>query len=203
MFAYTLVYQVRSLCLSGSSLCLQHAVPAVQAPNLASFATPSKSIIPAFAFLFPSDGCMAGCHCSFDLLSMDPWTFRRKLDTRAVPVMFERCSSENLTCVDFGLPQQTFSRMRSEGFSFYFEGGEVFARRCFCARNRLQPSATVRDDGAIGGFNRYITSFRVAGVALYMSKVVLCDIRYTFEFALFSEDDFHFSWCSQHLGHPS
>ena len=26
----------------------------------------------AFAFLFPSDGCMAGCHCSFDLQSMDP-----------------------------------------------------------------------------------------------------------------------------------
>ena len=45
---------------------------ASQAPNLASFATPSKSIIPAFAFLFPSDGCMAGCHCSFDLQAMDP-----------------------------------------------------------------------------------------------------------------------------------
>ena len=137
------------------------------------------------------------------------WTFRRKLDTRAVPVMFERCSSENLTCVDFGLPQKTFSRMRSEGFSFYFEG--LGAERCSLdvafvpatVCNRRQPSATIRDDGAIGGFNRYVTSFRVAGVALYMSKVVLCDIRNTFEFAWFSEDDFHFSWCSQHLGHPS
>ena len=35
------------------------------------------------------------------------------------------------------------SRMRSEGFSFYFGagGGDVFARRRFCARNRRQPSA--------------------------------------------------------------
>ena len=29
---------------------------------------PPKALFP----LFPSDGCMAGCHCSFDLLSMDP-----------------------------------------------------------------------------------------------------------------------------------
>ena len=48
------------------------------------------------------------------------------------------------------------SRTRSEGFSFYFGGlgmsggGEVFARRRFCVRNRLQPSATIPDDSAIG-----------------------------------------------------
>ena len=79
-----------------------------------------------------------------------------------------------------------FSRMRSEGFSFYFGGlgawgpggWDVFARRRFHIRNRPQPSATVRVGVALavplqkwsllinGGFQRRATSFRVAGVAL-------------------------------------
>ena len=42
------------------------------------------------------------------------------------------------------------SRMRSEGFSFNSGGrGVVFAQRCFHDRNRPQPSAGVRNEGAI------------------------------------------------------
>jgi len=39
------------------------------------------------------------------------------------------------------------SRMRSEGFLFYFGGlgvESLFARRCFCVRNRLQLSSAPR-----------------------------------------------------------
>jgi hypothetical protein len=58
-------------------------------------------------------------------------------------------------------------------------GWDLFARRRFHIRNRLQPSATVGDDDAMavliataakvvtfGGFKRRVTKFRVAGVAL-------------------------------------
>ena len=60
-----------------------------------------------------------------------------------------------------------------------FTVGDVFALRCFCARNRSQPSATVLDDCAmaapvrcaarvatLGGFKPCITSFRVAVMVL-------------------------------------
>ena len=74
-----------------------------------------------------------------------------------------------------------FSRMRSEGFSFYF-GGRVRSTPLSrpqppaTSRNHPQPSATVRVEVALplqkwsllinGGFQRRATSFRVAGVAL-------------------------------------
>ena len=65
----------------------------------------------------------------------------------------------------------------------------MFARRCFRVRNRPQPSATVRNRSCedrmavpigssaevviFGGFQRFVASFRVAGVAL-------CDIQTCF-----------------------
>ena len=75
------------------------------------------------------------------------WTLRRKLDTRAVPVMFARCSSEDLTCVDFGLAQKTFARMRSEGFSFDFEG--LGAERCSLDVAFVPATVCNRDDCAM------------------------------------------------------
>ena len=69
------------------------------------------------------------------------------------PIFFQQ-NSKNAAGHNF------FPDARSEGFSF--RGVEVFARRCFCVRNRLQqsatvaanrnclqPSATVRDEGAM------------------------------------------------------
>ena len=91
------------------------------------------------------------------------------------------------------------------------QGGPVFARRCFCVRNRLQPFATVcnrppfascvRRAMAVtltfGGFKRRVTSFHVAGVApcdipaCIITHCVFSDRRNTFA-NVFSEDVLHF-----------
>ena len=79
-------------------------------------------------------------------------------------------------------PRNTFPECVEKGSRLGSGGGEVFARRYFCLRNRLQrlqPSATVRDEVAmavplgsaaevvtVGGFKRCVPLFRVAGVAL-------------------------------------
>ena len=87
----------------------------------------------------------------------------------------------------------------------------MFARRCFCVRNRLQPFATVcnrppfascvRRAMAVtltfGGFKRRVTSFHVAGVApcdipaCIITHCVFSDRRNTFA-NVFSEDVLHF-----------
>ena len=86
----------------------------------------------------------------------------------------------------------------------------VFAGRCIYVR---KPLATVRNrsrEGRVavpmvssakavtfGGFQRRVASFRVAGVAQDMSKVVLCGTHILL--ATLSENALHFSWQAQHF----
>ena len=94
------------------------------------------------------------------------------------------------------------------------QGGPVFARRCFCVRNRLQPlqpfatvcnrppfASCVRRAMAVtltfGGFKRRVTSSHVAGVApcdipaCIITRGVFSDRRNTCA-RVFSEDVLHF-----------
>ena len=108
--------------------------------------------------------------------------------------------------------------MRSKGSTFTLGVWGlrcVFARRCVCVRNSLQPSARLLCGRAYGKFSRRGHFWRFptsrcfvsrgkrgtswhSDVFCNMSKVVLCGRRNTF--AAFSKDALQFSWQAQHFG---
>ena len=115
-----------------------------------------------------------------------------------------------------------FSRMRSEGFSFYFVGLGVetlFARRCFCVRNLRQPFATIHEWPRWGQYGRAYGEFCKRGhfwrFQTSRSIVSWAGHFVTFQhvservqnrfvtghhaFASFSEDDFHVSQQAQYF----
>ena len=121
----------------------------------------------------------------------------------------------------------SYSRMRSEGFSFYFGGlGRGWRRLRSTPLLRPQPSAKVGNKSAIvgnevamavpmpssakavtcGGFKRRVASFHVAGVALcdIPTCFIACRKSFSVTGALlwhgFHEDELHFSWQVPHFG---
>ena len=114
-----------------------------------------------------------------------------------------------------------FSRMRSEGFSFYFVGLGVETCSLDAAFvsatvvNRLQPSTSDRGEGnmavpmvssanvvTFGGFKRRVASFREQALRDIPTCFRTCpksfrDRRHVF--ASFSEDDFHVSQQAQYF----